>query len=242
MGRFEHEAAAADPQTGIVYLTEDRHRSLFYRFIPNVPGKLRDGGKLQALTIDGRPRFDTRNWNGRDLSPGIWLDASWIDLEEADVNRNDLRLRGRDLGAAIFARGEGLCQANGDLAFTCTIGGPDRLGQVFVYRPDRAAGPASAAGGRLRLIAESTTESILRNGDNITMSPWGDLLVCEDTADHCGIVGVTADGRMYPVADNAYTSAELAGVCFSPDGTTMFVNLQQNGVTLAITGPWTATA
>ena len=51
MGRFEHEAAAVDPSTGIVYLTEDRHQSLLYRFIPNVPGKLREGGRLQALAI-----------------------------------------------------------------------------------------------------------------------------------------------------------------------------------------------
>ena len=43
---------------------------------------------------------------------------------------------------------------------------------------------------------------------------------------------------MYPVADNPYTRAEIAGVCFSPDGSVMFVNVQQNGVTLAITGPW----
>ena len=43
-------------------MTEDRHQSLLYRFIPNVPGKLLDGGRLQALAIKGMPEFDTRNW------------------------------------------------------------------------------------------------------------------------------------------------------------------------------------
>ena len=114
------------------------------------------------------------------------------------------------------------------------------LGQVFLYRPSTKEGtPAeSGAPGQLRLVAESRSDSVLRNGDNLTMSPWGDLLICEDTADHCGIVGVRMDGRMYPFADNAYTRAELAGICFAPDGKTLFVNLQQNGMTLAINGPW----
>ena len=235
MGRFEHEAAAADPVTGIIYLTEDRHRSLFYRFIPNQPGRLREGGRLQALAIAGQSGFDTRNWLEPNVRPGTWMDTAWIDLPNPDVDVNDLRLRGNELGAAVFARGEGLCYANGDFAFTCTIGGRDRLGQVFLYRPGEGERP-----GQLRLVAESRSDSVLRNGDNLTMSPWGDLLICEDTADHCGIVGVQLDGHMYPFADNAYTRSELAGICFAPDGRTLFVNLQQNGMTLAITGPWPA--
>ena len=32
--------------------------------------------------------------------------------------------------------------------------------------------------------------------------------------------------------------SELAGACFSPDGTTLFVNIQRPGMTVAITGPW----
>jgi hypothetical protein len=70
------------------------------------------------------------------------------------------------------------------------------------------------------------------------MSPWGDLIVCEDTADHCGLIGLRSDGSLYPIADNAYTESELAGICFSPDGSVMFVNIQMQGLTLAITGPW----
>ena len=70
------------------------------------------------------------------------------------------------------------------------------------------------------------------------MSPWGDLVVCEDTAGHCGLLGVRPDGSQYPLADNPYNNAELTGICFSPDQDVMFVNVQQVGVTLAITGPW----
>ncbi|MBT8085242.1 MAG: DUF839 domain-containing protein [Woeseia sp.] len=238
MGRFEHEAAAVDINTGIVYLSEDRHRSLLYRYVPQVPGRLAAGGKLQALVISGRPSFDTRNWGWRpDLLPGDQLPISWVDLPDADSARNDLRFRGFDLGAARFARGEGLCFANGELVLTCTIGGSERLGQVFAVRPGRV-GAQGEQEGELRLVAESTVDSLLRNADNVTQSPWGDLVLCEDTAEHCGLVGLTANGKQYPLADNAYSPAELTGICFSPDGSEMFVNVQQRGLTLAIRGPW----
>ena len=56
MGRFSHEAVAIDPFTGYVYETEDAGASLmgffgassksgFYRFVPNVSGRLAAGGR-----------------------------------------------------------------------------------------------------------------------------------------------------------------------------------------------------
>lgn len=241
MGRFEHEAAAVNPHSGVVYMTEDRRRSLLYRFIPNEPGKLHLGGRLQALCIAGKPSFDTRNWSGKDrIKTGRSMETCWIDLEEADSKRNDLRLRGYEAGAARFARGEGLCFTGSDIVITATIGGLDRLGQVFAYRPSPREGlpHEQSEPGALSLIAEATTGSLLRHADNVTMSPWGDLIICEDTANHCGLVGIRPDGQQYQLADNAYTNSELAGVCFSPDGSVMFVNIQARGYTLAITGPW----
>ena len=62
MGRFEHEACAVHEATGIVYMTEDRQHSLFYRYIPNVPGKLLEGGRLQALAVVDEPSLPTHNW------------------------------------------------------------------------------------------------------------------------------------------------------------------------------------
>lgn len=241
MGRFEHEAAAVSEESGVVYMTEDRHRSLFYRFIPRTRGRLADGGRLQALAITGSPGHDTRNWDAAgQVEPRRALPVSWIDLEDVDGDSNDLRLRGREAGAAIFARGEGMCTVGRDIAFNCTIGGAHRLGQVFLYTPSPIEGrpEESEHPGQLQLFAEARPDSLLRNADNVTAAPWGDLLVCEDTADHCGIVGVRPDGSQYPVADNAYNNSELAGICFSPDGSILFVNVQYPGLTLAITGPW----
>lgn len=241
MGRFEHEACAVHAATGIVYQTEDRKDGLFYRFLPDEPGRLAAGGRLQALAIAGRPGQATSNWGSE---PDLFLDTPlathWIDLADVDADDNDLRLRGAAQGAATFARGEGLTVARDAFAFSCTIGGPARLGQVFSYVPSPFEGTPREreAPGRISLIAEAHPGSLLQNADNLTMAPWGDLIVCEDTSSHCGLVGIRPDGTQYAMADNPYSTSELAGVCFSPDGRILFVNIQYPGMTLAITGPW----
>jgi secreted PhoX family phosphatase len=243
MGKFAHEAAAVHESSGIVFMTEDMHESLLYRYIPDVPGQLLEGGRLQALAVRMKTSFDSRNW-GDELAIGMddRLQTYWVDLDDVDGARNDLRLRGAARGAAIFARGEGLCIAGDEIAFSCTIGGPERLGQVFAYRPSPHEGREEESNipGQLRLVAEANQHSVLRNADNLTMAPWGDLIVCEDTSEHCGLVGIRPDGGQYQIADNAHSDSELAGVCFSPDGKTLFANIQYPGMTLAITGPWPA--
>ncbi|MDH4124769.1 MAG: PhoX family protein [Gammaproteobacteria bacterium] len=241
MGKFMHEAAAVHAASGIVYLTEDRHNSLFYRYIPNQRGQLLAGGRLQALAIVGNPSFTTDNWSQLpDLRVGESLPTRWLDLDQVDRDTDDLREDGADLGAARFARGEGLWATGDCLAFTCTIGGRARLGQVFSYMPSAHEGTPQEndSPGQLTLIAEANENSLLQNADNITLAPWGDLLVCEDTGAHCGIVGIGPDGTQYTIADNAYSNSELAGACFSPAGDILFVNIQYPGMTLAITGPW----
>ena len=233
MGRFEHEACAVDAATGIVYMTEDRYHSLFYRYIPNKPGELLAGGKLQALAVDGQPSLTTHNWNSApSMRRGKPLSAHWIEIDDPNPLEDQIRLVGERQGAATFARGEGLCVADDRFAFTCTIGGPARLGQIFTYKP------TSTDAGELELIAEAQPDSLLRNADNLTMAPWGDLIVCEDTSSRCGLVGIRPDGSQYAIGDNAYSNSELAGVCFSPDGETLFVNIQYPGMTIAITGDW----
>lgn len=243
MGRFEHEAAAVHEPTGIVYLTEDQWHSLFYRFIPNVPGQLLEGGRLQALAVVGEDGKPTHNWDRDDMRVDSPLATRWIDLEDVNSDVNDLRLRGAAAGAATFARGEGLTVAGDRFAFACTIGGSTRRGQVFTYKPSPFEGDANEqeSPGELTLIAEANRRSLLTNCDNLTMAPWGDLLVCEDIVegpDRCSLVGIRPDGSQYLVAHNAYSDSEVAGVCFSPDGKTMFLNIQYPGMTLAITGPW----
>ena len=253
MGRFVHEAAIVDPRTGIVYLTEDNPSGLFYRFLPNVRGQLRRGGQLQALAlIDQRDR-DLRNWpadgsrfagQGSVLPLGGSVAVRWIDMDGVDSPAGDLKDRGFAKGALRFARGEGITlgrsRGRTELYFCCTMGGPRHLGQVWRYRPSAAEGSRGegASPGRLDLFVESTDPARLKNCDNVTVTPWGGLILCEDGPDDQSqyLRGVTPDGRLYTLAANSYS--EFAGACFSPDGRTLFVNAQTPGITFAINGPW----
>jgi secreted PhoX family phosphatase len=239
MGRFRHEAVAVDPQSGVVYQTEDTGDGLLYRFIPHEPGRLAAGGRLQALVVNGWKTADTRNWQERRFPVGSPQPVSWIDLDDVESPAGDLRKRGAAAGAAVFARGEGAWHGNDSVYFAMTNGGAALLGQIFRYRPSPYEGTAreSDQPPTLELFSEPNDSALVSNCDNVTVAPWGDLILCEDTSGLCRVVGVTPAGEYYVLAA-AMKEGELAGACFSPDGSTLFVNVQRPGYTLAITGPW----
>jgi secreted PhoX family phosphatase len=246
MGRFNHEAIAVDPFSGCVYQTEDRDDGCIYRFLPGHHDELQKGGQLQALAVRDRKGCDTRNRaeTGR-IPEGVSLDVEWINCSETDSPNDDLRYRMYDLGAAWFARGEGMWYGNGGIYFACTSGGPQRAGQVWKYTPspDETRPGEMERPGRLELFIEPNDRKLLESADNLTVTPWGDVVICEDCTinQDCraieSLVGVTPDGNTYRLARWTGDS-ELAGATFSPDGSTLFVNAQQAGLTLAITGPW----
>lgn len=236
MGRFNHEAAAVDPATGVVYLTEDRDDGLLYRFIPRVKGQLAHGGQLQALVLE---MADTRNWNSAGVQRDSWLNVRWVDLDNPEAPQDDLRKRGAATGAALFARGEGIWMGDGELYFTCTSGGVAKLGQIFRLKPGAAK---DGSGDRLQLFFESTNPDQFNFGDNLTIAPSGHLIVCEDQYTDGAINylrGITPNGQAYAFG-RLRVETELAGACFSPDGRTLFVNAYSPTRTLAITGPWAA--
>lgn len=234
LGRFNHEAVAVDPATGIIYLTEDRDDGLMFRFIPNRPGKVLEGGKLQALVVKDAPSMDTRNW---DATPTIRttqiVEVDWIGVENVESPEDDLRHQGFARGAARFARGEGIIYGRNSLYICCTNGGKARKGQIWRLEPGRGQRP-----DRLELFIEPNSSNLVENCDNVTIAPWGDLYVCEDGGPGQYVVGVTPSGRIFRFAHNAMNHSEFAGGTFSPDGSTFFVNIQTPGITFAITGPW----
>jgi len=240
MGRFNHEAVAVDPASGIVYQTEDAGDGLIYRFIPQEPGNLKAGGRLQCLAARDARRLDTRNWEDRiEVPVGRTMAVRWIDLDDVTAPHDDLRYRGYGIGAARFARGEGMWYGNGAIYFACTNGGPGNHGQIWKYIPSGAEGTPDETEdpGRLVLHAEAASANLLDRADNLTVAPWGDLILCEDGPGGDRLVGVTPEGQFYEFAENVMNTSEFAGACFSPDGSTLFVNIQSPGITLAITGP-----
>lgn len=244
MGRFNHEAAAVDPDTGYVYLTEDRDESLFYRFIPKTKGKLADGGVLQAAVL---PFADSRNWDSVTIRQGEWAKVKWVDLDKVECPYcDDLRFRGAEKGATLFARGEGIhlghdAAGKAEFFFTCTSGGVDKHGQIFRFAPhDKRA----KNDGMMQLFFETPERSVYSFGDNLTVAPNGDLLVCEDGYENIVanyLRGVTPEGKAYAFG-MVRVQSETAGICFAPDGKTMFLNVYSPAMTLAITGPFEGVA
>lgn len=262
MGRFNHEAVAVDPASGIVYQTEDRHDGVIYRFIPKVRGKLAEGGRLQVLALKDKRPADLRNWdeipkklqNGgahdvpfdvtlqakRHVNIGESLEVQWMDIDDVEAPKDDLRYRAFKMGAARFARGEGMWHGNDAIYFACTSGGPAGKGQIWRYTPSSYEGTAdeTKAPGKLELFIEPNDATILQAADNICVGPNGDVIVCEDGGPVNHVLGVTPEGKVFKIARNALNKKEFAGSCFSPDGSTLFFNIQTPGITFAVTGPW----
>ncbi|MEL6485530.1 MAG: alkaline phosphatase PhoX [Pseudomonadota bacterium] len=240
MGRFNHEAACVDPATGIVYMSEDRDDGLLYRYVPRTPGNLAAGGRLQALALTAGIT-DSRNWNTANIEQGKAYTARWIDMGNPEAPADDLRKRGAAAGALVIARGEGIhmgLSENGAEFYLCsTSGGAARVGQIFRVRPG-----AAGAADTLELFFESESTAQFHYGDNLTVAPFGDLIVCEDQSgdgNENRLIGVTPAGEPY-VFGRLRLATELAGGCFSPDGKWFFVNAYSPSTTLAITGPWRA--
>jgi uncharacterized protein len=226
-GRFRHEAATVDPRTQIAYLTEDREDAAFYRFLPDAPAQP-FRGKLQALRVVGQANFDVNR-----MSVGQTLPIDWVDVPDADPAEDTVRLQAHERGAARFVRLEGLWLSADDAYFCATAGGPIGRGQIFRLRH---AGPQA----QLTLLVQTSDPSVLDMPDNITVAADGQLYVAEDGFEGNYIRRVTPHGQIVDFARNATSLSEFAGPCFSPDGSTLFVNIQHDGLTLAIRGPFAA--
>lgn len=232
MGRFRREAVAVHPGSGIVYQTEDQKDGVFYRFLPARPGKLAAGGRLQALRLRDFAG-DTTNWERRDIAVGQSWAVDWIEIQDP---LNDPAAQARAAGAHRFTRAEGITLAGDRLWFTTTDGGAKHKGQIWQLDLQNRA-------NRLTLFCEPDDAHLLENSDNLAVAPWGGLVACEDAVGEDVepgqyLVGITPAGQPYHLGCNRLNRSELAGVCFAPDGKTMFVNIYDPGLTLAITGPW----
>lgn len=277
MGRFQHEAVAIDPATRHAYLTEDaRHAAGLYRFVPidrsGKPGAYERGGKLQMARVKGIDQADLSV-----PSPDMAFDVDWIDIGDPDADpvvvnaatgtSKEARVsgpfwQGWRAGGLRLARGEGIWFAQERIYIVDTAAGTDAQGRRG--RGNGAVWELDPRRNRLRLLFVSPAQRVLANPDNITVSPRGGLLLCEDggaVADSHGsgsrLVGLTAGGGAYLFAKNHitldavqlararkraapgdYRGSEFCGACFDPAASTLFVNVQSPGITFAIQGPF----
>jgi secreted PhoX family phosphatase len=242
LGRFEHEAVAFDDR-GVAYLTEDADSPFGYvyrfqaaRYRHGRPD-LRAGGALSALLI---PEL-----GGADLSaviePGaVFRHLQWVPIPHVDPPEGE-SLRST-YQATPIPKAEGTWWGDGAIWFVSSYGrGPAAEdeedisagvhgGQIWRYDPRR---------GTLRLVVVFEPTSDFQGPDNITVSPHGYAVMCTDGDDESQfLAGITPDGRTFPLAQNRLSDEEFAGATFSPDGKTLFANIQVPGTTIAIWGPW----
>ncbi|MGW0760408.1 alkaline phosphatase PhoX [Streptomyces sp. NPDC002814] len=247
MGRFQHEAVAVDPRRGIVYETEDafeRPFGLFYRFLPDKPlggpGSLRAGGRLQAMRVPGVPDLSSVQ------EPGARFDGvEWADVPDPLAARTPVRLQ--DFGPRGITHAQKLegCYWGGrsvyfvsSYARSAEGSAADHYGQIWRYDPSAR---------RLTLVVVFGPDTDVQlpgeSPDNICLAPSGGLMVCEDGNGAQHVYGVTRQGDVYAMARNRQNIGtdeepewgEFAGVTFSPDGGTMYVNCYSPGTTFAVT-------
>jgi secreted PhoX family phosphatase len=263
-GRFAHEAVSFDPVEGRLYLTEDNFGfpSGFYRYTPAQnpmdTGFLGNDGTLEMLKVVG---VDEAHLEANQVQ-GATYDVEWVPIadpnpqfpyvpgETAPTSNNDaisyVGNQGRALGAAHFARNEGQVFDDGIVYFTSTQGGgPAETGPDTVGGYGNGTGQVWAYDTRahtLTCVFQSPDDDVLDFPDNITTSASGTLVICEDSAGDNFIRGLTQGGELFNIAVNRIPGRfgdEFAGSTFSPDGKTLFVNIQASrGMTFAIWGPW----
>ncbi|MGH3452068.1 MAG: PhoX family protein [Haloechinothrix sp.] len=269
-GRFAHEAVAFDPKGGQIYLTEDDFGwpSGFYRYTPRRnpmrTGSLGNDGRLQMLAVRGRPNLELAAEQPKRATYRV----EWVDIDDpapsfpytpgqAAPTTNDEAItyvarQGWAQGAAHFSRLEGSAYDNGVVYFCSTQGGGpaetelgpiedgygNGSGQIWAYHTRSQV---------LQLLYQSPGPDVLDFPDNVTTSPRGTLVVCEDNVNDNYLRGLTRGGRLFDIALNRLVSRtgetryddEFAGSTFSPDGHTLFVNIQAgSGMSYAIWGPW----
>lgn len=235
MGLHYPEAAVVDPETSIVYITSDRGPCGLFRFIPDQFGNLAGTGHVQMLAIGGRPGYDTRS--GQRVKAK--LPVTWVDIDDPS---NEVAYRADALytykqgfakGGATFSRGEGAWYSRNSVFFACSNGGDARLGQIWELRLKNNDVQ------ELELVFEPATEEALAAPDNLCVSPSSNnLVICEDGGgtEYPHLMRRSGN-QIYRLAENRYPGqegSEWAGACFSPDGRTLFANLQGGGAVFAI--------
>ena len=260
-GRFEHEAATVDPRTGEVYLTEDAAgpTGLLYRWTP--PKGYRAGrGALRRLgptdgVLAAMQAFD-RGGHVPDLSlatrVGTTYSVKWNPIPDRDARTTPTRqqlpddqiTRSRKLEGAWWAsQGGGADGAYIVCSFSRETDRPGVAkahdGQVWFYDPRR-----STLTLRLLFGVNPTpdVDGPFDGPDNISVSPYGGVIIAEDGQGIQHLVGATDSGRTFAVARNDFQDAtknvEFTGPVYSPDRQVLFANIQEPGYMFAITGPW----
>lgn len=213
LGLFAHEAVAIDAARRVFYMTEDQPDGRFYRWLPSAndwpAGASRarmESGTLQVLKVGGAGLTGALT----SPQPVTWVNASNPTAEQG-VNRIE--------GTAVFDGGEGIWYQNDFVFFSTkgdnTIWAVDVVNNTIevLYRADPG----------------NPTRDFLTGVDNITVTPFGEILVAEDGGD-MQVVILNKDGTLKPLLQIVgQDQSEIAGIAFTPDFKRMYFTSDRGG-------------
>ena len=257
LGRFAHEAVSVDPTTHAIYETEDAAlpSGLYYRWTPpegfaGAKDALRelalsDGGAT-AGQLEAMSCYLGSN-HIPDLSlatqPGTRYKVVWKPVPDRDARETSVRKQFADDEITRSRKLEGAWWGDGGAYFVASFARVsdgtsvnDHDGQVWLYDP---ASESVTLQTIFAVNPDPNVDSDSYDGpDNMTLSPYGGIILAEDGNGIQHLVGVTDQGKSYPLARNDLNTSEFAGAAFSGDGNILFVGIQSPGHVFAITGPW----
>jgi secreted PhoX family phosphatase len=255
LGRFAHEAVAVDPRTSAIYETEDAGgpNGLYFRWTP--PAGFQGGkGALRALALslggDTAGKLQAMNcYRGSrhiaDLAeatqPGVRYNVTWVDVPDRDARAVSVRKQFTDDQVTRSHKLEGAWWSDGGAYFVASYARHDdgsvneHDGQVWFYDPESETITLKTIFG---VNPDPDQDTNYDGPDNITVSPYGGVILAEDGEGLSHLVGVTDQGKAYPIGRNELNKSEFTGPTFSEDGKILYANIQTPGYVFAITGPW----
>jgi len=262
-GRYAHEALAIDAEQKHVFLSEDASgpTGLFYRWTaprgfkmgPGLADRLSDtAGTLAAMQIimpDGSVLPDVAYLTSAQL--GQPFPVKWKEVPDRDAKTTSVRkqfadgevTRGKKF-EGVYGTDKGVYVVN-SFAFSDGDLPADAVphdGMVWFYDYEAET---------IQLVNYFPHQKVGATGDpapytdlqfdgpdNVTVTPWGSLVLAEDGVGASHVLSAVPGGPTYAIARNMLNDSEFTGPTFSADGKVLFVNMQTPGYTFAITGPW----
>jgi uncharacterized protein len=265
LGRYAHEAVAVDRDKQHVYLSEDSSNpnGLFYRWTAPAGYRLGkdswkdlqdvDFGTLEAMAIlndDGKAIPDVAYLTSAQLLRPFRV--AWVPVPDRDAVTVSTRkqftdgqvTRGKKF-EGVYGTHDGVYVVNSFAKIGTTdipADGVPHEGMIWFYNYKHQtiqlvtyfpANPAADKGA-----AAKYEDFNFDAPDNVTVTPWGSLILAEDGLASSHVLSSVPGGPTYAIARNMLNDSEFTGPTFSEDGKVLFVNIQTPGITLAITGPW----
>jgi len=213
MGVFHHEAAAVDPDSEAVYLTEDDPDGTFYRFTPTAWPDLNEG-TLEVASVD---------------DDGT---VTWYEVPDPSAAEQRTALQVPEV--THFDGGEGCWYADGTVWFSTK-------GDDHVRALDTATDTLSVVydgEGLLGGVDNVTVEA--GSGDLYVAEDGDDMQVVIITSEGDVVPIAQVVGEELPAES---VPSEITGPAFAPDGSRLYFSSQrggnpQTGITYEITGPF----